>query len=576
MESIAEVSIKKEASRMMRLRADRSRYNRTFVFALSFLFFFLFSIFYSFPLDIKWKVQTSQTSNPPALSSDYLFSVSDYGNVVALNRLTGARIWDLSLETNVLYRPFFKGNVLFVPAEKTLFAISKDGRIIGNITFNSTISSPVSEIGSNLFITTREGMVYIFSQPQNTFSSRNIIKTFNLGGETDSSFVVSGNKIYISTVNGKIYSVDPSGSSVMLYDLGYSVWRSRLAIVNNSIYIPAEHSIYAVDLQGKLMLAKRISDGNLNSISTDGQFLYIGSDDGYLYSVDFEGNIVWKFRTNNSVKSIPLVMPASIIISSRDKNIYSISKNGELIWNLSLSDWPSQIVEDNGVLYTTTYDGTIHAISTLSCRITNPESNSTILPIVAVAGDAYSEYGVKEVQISTLPGQWQSVSLHGEGRNVSWSGNIQITGFSEGPVSLQCRVIDNSNNEEQSPYYRLDYNFVFSDEKLPRMNISYQSQVNVNQPLTLMFFNEEGTILTDVTVKIGGEIFKVTDKSGKFVYTPKSEGKLIVYVEKQGYKPTQLEINVTKPLIQPIYILIIFIVAVAVVIYSSIKKGTWK
>ncbi|MEM4133895.1 MAG: PQQ-binding-like beta-propeller repeat protein [Candidatus Micrarchaeia archaeon] len=546
------------------------------IFSILIFILLSFSTLFSFPIDVKWKVQTTQTSTAPVIGQDYLFSISDSGNVVAFNRFTMARVWNLDLGKSVKYQSSFISNILFVPAGNTLFAISKDGQIIGNISFNSTISIPVVQVGSNLVVATRDGNVYIISQPGNTFTNKNIIKATRLDGEIDSSFTVSGNKIFIATVSGKIYSIDPAGSPVLLYDLGYSVWRSRLAITNNTIYVPAEHSLYGVDMQGKLLIVKRIADGNLNSIATDGERLYIGSDDGYLYSLDLEGNIIWKFKTNNSIKSVPVILQDSILISSRDNNIYSINKKGNLKWNISVSDWPSDIVEERGVFYSTAYDGTIYVVSLLSCQITNPEVGSTILPIVTVAGDAYSENGVKLVQVRTVPGEWQSVNLHGDGNNLSWSGNIQITGFIEGEVSLQCRVIDKYDNQEQSPYFTSTYNFVFSEEKLPKINVSYPSQVNVNQPIIIKFFTTEGAILTDVNVKIGGETFKVTDKSGQFTYTPAKEGDLTIYIEKSGYQQRQIQIKVTKPLIQPIYVAIIFLVAVAIVIYSSIRKGTWK
>ncbi|MEM4590035.1 MAG: PQQ-binding-like beta-propeller repeat protein [Candidatus Micrarchaeia archaeon] len=546
------------------------------IFSILIFILLSFSFLSSFPVDVKWKVQTTQTSTAPIIGEDYLFSISDAGNVVAFNRFTMSRVWNLDLGKSVKYQSSFISNILFVPAENILFAVSKDGRIVGNISFNSTISTPVIEVGSNLVVATRDGNVYIISQPGNTFTNKNIIKTNKLDGEIDSSFALSGNKIFVATVSGKIYSIDPTASLVLLYDLGYSVWRSKLVVTNNTIYVPAEHSLYAVDMQGKLLMVKRIADGNLNSMATDGERLYVGSDDGYLYSLDLEGNIIWKFKTNNSIKSIPVILQDSILISSRDNNIYSINKKGNLKWNISVSDWPSDIVEEKGIFYFTTYDGAVYAVSLLSCQITNPEVSSTILPIVAVAGDAYSENGVKSVQVRTLPGEWQSVSLHGDGNNLSWSGNIQITGFTEGEVSLQCRVIDKYDNQEQPPYFTSTYNFVFSEEKLPKINVSYPLQVNVNQPIIIKFFTTEGAILTDVNVKIGGETFKVTDKSGQFTYTPTKEGDLTIYIEKSGYQQRQIQIKVTKPLIQPIYVVIIFIVAVAIVIYSSIRKGTWK
>ncbi|MCX8202388.1 MAG: PQQ-binding-like beta-propeller repeat protein [Candidatus Micrarchaeota archaeon] len=546
-------------------------------FGLFFIFVLFFSYFtISFPVDIKWRVQTNSTSTQPALSKDYVFTVSDFGVVTALNKMTGAKVWEIEIKNKVSYGPTFASNLLFVPTENQLIAITSEGRILGNISFNSTISAPVLDTGSNLVVITKEGIIYVLSYPQNNLTNRNIIRSFKLDGEIDSSFVISGNKIYVSTVGGKLYSIDPTSSAILLYDIGYSVWRSKLAITNNSIYIPVEHSIYVVDVQGRLFLTKKISEGNLNSLSTDGERLYIGSDDGNLYALNLDGSVIWKFTTNNSIKSVPIVMQNSIIVSSRDNNIYSISKDGRLLWKLSFSDWPGQIVEDKGMLYLSSYDGIVYAISLMSCRITNPASNSSVLPLFAIAGDAYSENGIKSVEVRTLPGDWQTVSLHGSWPNIAWSGNMQITGFSEGEIQVQCRVIDNNHNQEQAPYYTSSYNFVFSSEKLPKINISYPKQVNVNQPFSIRFFTEDGAILTDLTVKVSGQTFKVTDKSGQFTYTPTTEGNLVIYIEKGGYQQRQIEIKVTKPLIQPIYVVIIFVIGIAVVIYTSIRKGTWR
>ncbi|MCS7109756.1 MAG: PQQ-like beta-propeller repeat protein [Candidatus Micrarchaeota archaeon] len=520
-------------------------------------------------------MQTSTTSTPPILSKDYLFSITDSGMVSALNKYTGAKSWEIDINEKVYYPSTFAFNTLFVPTQKSLIAISTEGKVIGKIPFNSTISSPPIVFGSNLIIATRDGNIYLISSPQQNFSSKNIIRSFKIEGEIDSSYVIGDNKIYLSTTSGKIYSVDLS-SSLLIYDIGYSVWRAKLAFTNNTIFVPAENFLYAISSHGKLVLAKKISEGNLNSISTDGEMLYLGSDDGNLYAVSLDGSVAWSFRTNNSIKSAPLILKDSIIVSSRDKNIYSIGKNGKLKWALTLSDWPSEIIEENGILYLSTYDGTIYAFSSLSCRIMSPEANSSILPTLQLVGEAYAVNGIKGVEVRTLPGDWQTVSLDVSGENARWSKLLQITGFSEGQLVVQCRAIDERNNVEQIPYFSSTYNLVFSEEKLPEIKVSYPSKVNVNQPIILKFFTHEGTVLTGLTVKIGGESFKVTDPTGQFKYIPTKEGDLIIYIEKAGYQQKQIKIEVSKPLIQPIHVIIIFIIGALIVIYSSIRKGTWR
>ncbi len=533
--------------------------------------FFLFSLLASYPIQIKWNVQTTETSAGPVLGGDTLFSVSNKGEITAMSRLDGRISWVANLNKKVEFSSLFHNNVFYVGTEDGLYAFNSAGTLVGNISFNSSVSGPPFLFDSNIIVITRDGTIYVVF-PSASLSRSNIIRTIKLSGETESSVYLYNKKLYISLINGKIFSVDPAtGSVVSLYDLGFSVWRSSPVVANNTLYVASEHSIFGLTLQGKLIMTKQISNGNLNSISTDGEKLYVGSDDGYLYAVNLDGSVEWKYKTNNSVKTKPLLIGDSIYFGSRDNNVYSIFKNGSLRWNITLSDWPSELVYYNGVLYTTSYDGKVNAISTLGCEIINPEENSTVFARLSIAGKAIADSGIKSVEVRTLPGEWQTVST-----SESWSNIIQITGFSEGPISVQCRVIDSAGNSEISPYDTRSYSFVFSEEKLPKINVSYPSSVNVKQPIVFQFFNEQGTVITDIAVTIDGEKFKVTDPSGQFTYIPQDEGVLSVFIEKSNYQSRQLEIKVTKSLVQPIYIAVLLIVAIIVVVYTSMRKGTWR
>ena len=539
---------------------------------VSFVFsFFLFSLLAAYPIQSKWEVQLNQISAGPVLGGDSLFVVSDAGEITSLNKLDGTTMWSADIGKNVGVSPLFYNNILYVGAEDGVYAFNSLGLMIGNISFNSSISCPPISSGNNVIIVTHDGTIYVLSSFQ-SLSRSNIIRTVRLSGEVDSSVYLYNNKLYVVLMNGKVFSVDPStGSVVSLYDIGFSVWRASPVILNNIIYVASEHSIFALTLQGKLTMSKSVSSGNLNSLSADGNRIYAGSDDGHIYAINQDGTVEWKYETNNSVKTRPLVVGDSIYFGSRDNNIYNVFKNGSLKWNFTLSDWPSDIVQSGGVLYLASYDGKVSAISTLGCSIINPEENSTVFARLSIAGEAVADNGIQSVEVRTVPGDWQAVPA-----SESWSDVVQITGFSEGPISVQCRVTDAAGNTEMSPYETKDYSFVFSEEKLPKINVSYPSSVNVKQPIQFRFLNEQGTVITGVSVTILGETYKVTDPTGQFSYTPNSEGTLSVFIEKSNYQSRQLEIKVTKPLIQPIYIAVLLAVAVIVVVYTSMRKGTWR
>src|SRR5688572_5957689 len=65
-----------------------------------------------------------------------------------------------------------------------------------------------------------------------------------------------------------------------------------------------------------------------------GNRVYFGSADSYLYCLDREtGNLIWSFKTNDSLKASPTIVGDRVIASGLDHFIYCLNANdGSLIW----------------------------------------------------------------------------------------------------------------------------------------------------------------------------------------------------------------------------------------------------
>ena len=57
-------------------------------------------------------------------------------------------------------------------------------------------------------------------------------------------------------------------------------------------------------------------------------YIYFGSNNGYLYKIDPKGNIKWKFKTGGGIMGVS-VYKEKIIFGSTDKNLYILNKNGQ-------------------------------------------------------------------------------------------------------------------------------------------------------------------------------------------------------------------------------------------------------
>ena len=69
--------------------------------------------------------------------------------------------------------------------------------------------------------------------------------------------------------------------------------------------------------------------------------IYIGADDGYLYCLNNQGLVIWRYGTTSKIICTPTIGPDGNIYFSNWKNssAYCISPNGTLIWKLNLGDY---------------------------------------------------------------------------------------------------------------------------------------------------------------------------------------------------------------------------------------------
>ena len=69
------------------------------------------------------------------------------------------------------------------------------------------------------------------------------------------------------------------------------------------------------------------------AISADGKYVVAGSDDNYVYFLDKNGNILWKYKTGWIVPSVAITCDGKYAVAgSWDGYVYFFDKNGNLLW----------------------------------------------------------------------------------------------------------------------------------------------------------------------------------------------------------------------------------------------------
>ena len=398
-----------------------------------------------------------------------------------------------------------------------------------------------------------------------------MLRNITLPGQSEGSAVINGGKVFVFLTDGKLYVVDPiGGTSTLLIDTGRSVWRSMPTVVDDIIYVGADKYFMGVTTTGSINVSKELGNALFSPIASGNRF-YIGSNDENLYALNQFGDIAWKFKAGDAIRTTPLVVNKTIYIGSNDKSVYALDADtGAVKWSKKLDDWPSSLLYSNGTVFTTTLNGTVTAISTISCRISFPENNATIFARASLAGQAYADAGVAKVEIKAVPNEFQNTNGLEE-----WNTVLPIIGGSEGPISIQCRATDKAGNVEIEPYTESVYNFVFSEEKLPKINVTIPQSVTVKSPFTLQFKDISGKPLTNFSVTIEGVKYPVSDPNGLFTFTPTREGPLSLFIEKANYQTKTISTQVQQQSSLPLYVSAAVVILLLVYIFYF-RKGRWR
>ncbi|HHH80077.1 MAG TPA: hypothetical protein ENL13_04160, partial [Thermoplasmatales archaeon] len=93
--------------------------------------------------------------------------------------------------------------------------------------------------------------------------------------------------------------------------------------------------------------------------------IYIGSNAGYIYAINPDGALKWRYKTGKDVLSSPAIDKNGIIyVGSMDGSFYALNPNGTLRWRYSIGDWinSSPAIDKDGTIYIASWDGYLYAL----------------------------------------------------------------------------------------------------------------------------------------------------------------------------------------------------------------------
>jgi len=278
-----------------------------------------------------------------------LFSLFAFGCAAAPTGFSGITRGD-----GILYLGSMDGKIMAVnpSARSQQLHFPADGEWVYAITTTSPgglscgpVSTPVAIYGTpavdgdSVFIGDYTGKVYALSTlarsqnlnfPQTRDKEWFYPKTNEVIGSVVGSPVVSDDAIYVTSSNGKVYSLDK--------DFGDQKWESDV-------------------LANKLWSTPYIEEDKV----------YISSLDGHLYALSADdGSITWSFASESKIGfvSSPVVSNGVIFVGSFDRNLHAVKvESNETLWKFAGDNcfWATVLVSNN-IIYAGCFDGKIYAI----------------------------------------------------------------------------------------------------------------------------------------------------------------------------------------------------------------------
>jgi len=200
--------------------------------------------------------------------------------------------------------------------------------------------------------------------------------------------LISEDTVYVGTRDGRLLALDKkTGATKWEFppseddNIG-PVYGTPALDENGRLYVGGyDGNLYAIDTSGIKSNANVPSSGEALLFSTDGSIVaspvvvqdtvLVASSDGFLYSVDArDGELKWKFKTNNKAWSTPVVDRGRVYFGSLDHTLYAVDLNsGEAIWKFltkgAIASKP--LVRDRQV-YVGTFEGILYALDRATGR----------------------------------------------------------------------------------------------------------------------------------------------------------------------------------------------------------------
>lgn len=300
----------------------------------------------------------------------------------SLDAEIGAEKWTFETGEAIFASPTLdsEGNLYFGTLDANVYSVDKDGvqRWVSSAGDWVQSSAALSNDESTLYLGSWDNSLYAFDS-----SNGQILWTYETGSLIYASPAIANDgTIYFGSSDGFLYALDSNGQLKWEAFVGGELDASVAIGIDGELYVAStEGTVLSFDSDGNERWAFDVpaEAGALNredviaaSCVLSGQgALYIGCENYFFYALDTsDGSLLWKYETGGEIDaSATLSIDGNILFSSLDGYIYSLDTNGDLVWRTLIGEnyFTSAVVDEIGRIYVcSTVDDTSNYLNLLS------------------------------------------------------------------------------------------------------------------------------------------------------------------------------------------------------------------
>ena len=345
----------------------------------------------------RWKVDLGgPITASPIVESSVVYTATETGDVVALDKISGTEIWRRSFGGVLGATPTLCGALLIMPIPRKVVALNRgDGTTVWEFDTHVTnpgnppenASSPVCD-NVRVYFGSLDASVYAVNLADGSQAWE-----LATGGQVPGSPALLGGLLAIGSTNNYLYYLD-AATGVSVWNLGafpasngYNTGGNNIsspAISGTRIYMgvssdqgaPAPYGEVIAVNQADGSLAWSFNTSNWVTVSPTiaGGLVLAGDIDFNFYALDENtGAVVWSRQLGSAILSSPIVVGNVVYVGTDDRQLYALNlADGQILstFETGARIW-SSVAPSQGILYLTSADRFIYA---LGAGITPPQS----------------------------------------------------------------------------------------------------------------------------------------------------------------------------------------------------------